>query len=288
MNSVINDSEEYLSLKNLNSDGDVSRFLCETFKDGCVTLSFRSFRPLFYLLLSFFLLSCGGHTSRVIDTPETRELKGWQKPYEVDGKRYQPLRDYQGFRQRGIASWYGKKFHGRKTSNGEVYDMYGLSAAHKTLPMGVYVKVTHLENGQQLIVRVNDRGPFVAGRIIDLSYGAAQQLGIVNSGTAQVKLEALGFRKTDNGQVKYQPPVNYDSGRFAVQIGAFSTSENAYRLAAKMGKDFGKGVVSTITVAGQQLYRVRVGDFHSLEKAEVAADNFISSGFPGSYVVAFD
>ena len=249
---------------------------------------FQLSRLTIYLLLSFFLVSCGGHTSRVIDTPETRELKGWQKPYEVDGKRYQPLRDHQGFRQRGIASWYGRKFHGRKTSNGEVYDMYGLSAAHKTLPMGIYVKVTHLGNGRELIVRVNDRGPFVSGRIIDLSYGAAKQIGIVDSGTAQVQIVALGFRKTDHGQVKYQAPVNYDSGSFAVQIGAFSTSENVYWLAAKMGKEFGKGAVSTVSVDGQQLYRVRVGDFHSLEKAEAAAHNFISEGFSGSYVVAFD
>jgi len=241
-----------------------------------------------YLLITLLLANCGGHTSRVIDTPETRELKGWQKPYEVDGKRYQPLRDHRGFQQRGVASWYGRKFHGRKTSNGETYDMYGFSAAHKTLPMGVYVKVTHLGNGRQITVRINDRGPFVAGRIIDLSYGAAKQLGIVESGTAKVQLVALGFRKTDNGQVKYQAPISYDSGSFAVQIGAFASSENAYRLAAKMRRDFGKAVVAKGMVNGQSIYRVRVGDFRSLEKAEVAAGNFVSSGFPGSYVVAFD
>jgi len=249
----------------------------------------RLFRSLIYLAFILILASCGGHTTRVIDTPETRELKGWQKPYEVDGQRYLPLRDHQGFQQRGVASWYGRKFHGRKTSNGEVYDMYGMSAAHKTLPMGVFVKVTHLGTNRHVIVRVNDRGPFVAGRIVDLSYGAAQQLGIVDSGTAQVNLQALGYQLNDQSKrATSSTPKNYDSISFAVQIGAFSTSDSAYRLAAKMRSDYGKAVVSTATIRGQQIYRVRVGTFNSLEQAEAAAHNFISGGFSGSYVVAFD
>ena len=249
----------------------------------------RIFRFFFYCIFIFCFASCGGHTTKVIDTPETRELEGWRKPYEVDGQRYQPLRNHQGFQQRGIASWYGRKFHGRKTSNGEVYDMYGKSAAHKTLPMGVYVKVTHLGNGREIVVRVNDRGPFVAGRIIDLSYGAAKQLGIVDSGTAQVQIQALGYQKTDqNRRITYRTPNNYDSGTFAVQIGAFSTSENAYRLAAKMRSQYGKAVVSAVAANGQQLYRVRVGHFNSLRQAETAVHDFVSGGFSGSYVVAFD
>ena len=253
-----------------------------------MTLLFQIMRPPIYLTLIFFLASCGGHTTRVIDTPETRELAGWQKPYEVDGQRYQPLRDHYGFQQRGVASWYGRKFHGRKTSNGEVYDMYGISAAHKTLPMGTHVKVTHLGNGRQIVVRINDRGPFVAGRIIDLSYGAAKQLGIVDTGTAQVQIQALGARQTDPTRVASRAPVNYDSGSFAVQIGAFSTSTSAYQLAAEMRSRYGKAVVSTAMVSGQQIYRVRVGDFNSLEQAEKAVHNFVSGGFSGSYVVAFD
>lgn len=251
-------------------------------------MTFRIVYPAIYLVVVFFLASCGGHTTRVIDTPETRELEGWQKPYEVDGQRYQPLRDHQGFQQRGVASWYGRKFHGRKTSNGEVYDMYGMSAAHKTLPMGVRVKVTHLENGRHIVVRINDRGPFVAGRIIDLSYGAAKQLGIVDTGTAQVQIQALGYRQTDKSRATVRPAGNYDSGSFAVQIGAFSTSESAYQLAAKMRSHYGKAVVSTVITSGRQIYRVRVGDFNSLDQAEKAVQNFVSGGFPGSYVIAFD
>lgn len=250
---------------------------------------FRLFYPSLYLIFVLSLAGCGGHTTRVIDTPETRELAGWQKPYEVDGQRYQPLRDHRGFQQRGVASWYGRKFHGRKTSNGEVYDMYGMSAAHKTLPMGVYVKVTHLGNGRHIVVRVNDRGPFVAGRIIDLSYGAAKKLGIVDSGTAQVQVQALGYRDSDQGQrVTYNPSKAYASGSFTVQIGAFSTSENAYRLAAKMRNSFGKAIVSKIMANGRKVYQVRVGRFNSLEQAEVAANNFIAEGFSGSYVIAFE
>jgi len=247
------------------------------------------FRPAVYFVLMFLLSSCGGHTTRVIETPETRELEGWQKPYEVDGQRYQPLRDHQGFRQRGVASWYGRKFHGRKTSNGEVYDMYGLSAAHKTLPMGVYVKVTNLGNGRHIVVRVNDRGPFVAGRIIDLSYGAAKQLGIVESGTAQVEVQALGYQSTDKSRdVPFRPPKNYDSGSFAVQIAAFSTSSNAYRLVGKVGNQYGKAIVSEGMSSGRRMFRVRVGHFKSLEQAEAAARDLVSVGFSGSYVVAFD
>lgn len=240
------------------------------------------------LLLIVVLSGCGGHTTRVIDTPETRELKHWQKPYEVDGQRYQPLRDHQGFRQQGIASWYGKKFHGRKTSNGEIYDMYAMTAAHKTLPLGVYVRVTSLKSGRMVTVRVNDRGPFVAGRIIDLSYAAANKLGMADAGTAQVLVEALGYRNTDQGVVRYRPPSSYDVGSFSVQIGAFTLQANAYRLADRMRSRYGKSAVQTLQTNGQQLYRVRVGDYRSLEHAEQVAKELSATGFPGSFVVAFD
>lgn len=263
-------------------------FFVRLLKKSLMILLFRTFCASLYLASILLLSSCGGHTTRVIDTPETRELAGWQKPYVVDGQRYHPLRGHQGFQQRGVASWYGRKFHGRKTSNGEVYDMYEMTAAHKTLPMGTRVKVTHLGNGRQIIVRINDRGPFVAGRIIDLSYGAAKQLGIVDTGTAQVQIQALGLRQTNPARVASRAHEDYDSGSFAVQIGAFSTSMSAYQLAAEMRRRYGKTVVSTAMVSGQQIYRVRVGDFNSLEQAEKTVHDLVSEGFPGSYVVAFD
>jgi len=241
-----------------------------------------------FLVLIVVLAGCGGHTSRVIDTPETRQLKGWQKPYEVDGKRYHPLRDHYGFQQRGIASWYGRKFHGRKTSNGEVYDMYGKSAAHKTLPMGVYVRVTNLVNKHQIVVRINDRGPFVAGRIIDLSYGAAKELGIVTSGTAKVHLQALGYHQAGEDGSYGSSRDNYDSGSFAVQIGAFTVASNAQKLASEMLISYGKAEVSAIDRDGKRIYRVWVGEYKSLELAEQATSTFITAGYAGSYVVAFD
>jgi rare lipoprotein A len=113
------------------------------------------------------------------------------KPYVIDGIRYYPMQKSEGYREKGIASWYGKEFHNRKTANGERYDMYAVSAAHKTLPLPTWVRVTNLENGRSLVLRVNDRGPFVRGRIIDLSYGAARALGTVEAGVAPVLVEAL-------------------------------------------------------------------------------------------------
>ncbi|MCU4675441.1 septal ring lytic transglycosylase RlpA family protein [Catenovulum sp. 2E275] len=117
--------------------------------------------------------------------------RGGNKDYQVLGKHYKVLKTSEGFSEEGVASWYGKKFHGHLTSNGETYDMFAMSAAHKTLPLPTYVKVTNLANNKQAIVRVNDRGPFHDGRIIDLSYAAAFKLGVTKSGTAKVKIEAL-------------------------------------------------------------------------------------------------
>jgi rare lipoprotein A len=113
------------------------------------------------------------------------------RPYEVFGKKYTPLAAVQPFRQRGLASWYGKRFHGQKTSSGEVYDMYKMTAAHPTLPIPSYVRVTHAGSGRSVVVRINDRGPFHAGRIIDLSYVAAYKLGYIGAGSAQVEVQAI-------------------------------------------------------------------------------------------------
>ncbi len=245
-------------------------------------------RFLCMVLLSLVLSACGGHRTRVVDTPETRELKGWQKPYEVDGQRYQPLRDHQGFTQRGVASWYGKKFHGRLTSNGETYDMYAMTAAHKTLPLGVEVRVVNQRNGKSAVVRVNDRGPFVAGRIIDLSYSAAQKLGIVEQGTAPVEIVALGYPHHAGAKTTYSAPLDYDAGSFAVQVGAFSQVANAKRLAAQLKTRFGRTEIHFSDAGGRSLYRVRVGEFHSLSTAEVSRETLRNDGFAGAFVVAFD
>ncbi len=227
--------------------------------------------------------------SRVIETPQNRELKGWQKPYEVFGERYHPLRSHEGFVEEGIASWYGKDFHGKKTSNGEIYDMYAMTAAHKTLPLGVFVQVTNKANGRQTVVRVNDRGPFVKGRVIDLSYSAARALEVVGPGTAPVRVEALGYRETDRaGNVTYQQPRTYDVGSYSVQIGAFTVMENAQRLADRMRTQEGYSVIQRGMVNGQLFYRVRAGKYDSLQAAELAGRRFEEQGFANSFVVAME
>jgi len=247
-------------------------------------------RSCLVLVVTLLLLSACAEppVTKVLDVPESRELKGWQKPYEVDGQRYHPLRDHRGFRQQGIASWYGKKFHGRLTSNGETYDMHAMTAAHKTLPLGVFVKVTNQRNGASAVVRVNDRGPFVAGRVIDLSFAAAKKLDVVGAGTAPVVVEALGYRSDVDGHSVYTPPKSYDVGTYAVQVGAFSVRENADRLAADLRRQHGSADVQSGEKNGATLYRVRVGKYSSLSSAEQAKDDFRRTLYPGSFVVAFE
>ncbi len=194
-----------------------------------------------------------------------------------------------GFVEKGHASWYGKDFHGKKTSNGEIYDMYARTAAHKTLPMGVTVRVTNLNNGKVILARINDRGPFVKGRIIDLSYTLAQELDIVGPGTAPVRVEALGFRETDgSGHVAYRQPRSYSIGSYAIQIGAFTVRENADRLAGEMRARYGSASVEEGWVKGQLFYRVRVGKYTTLESAEGAQLDFERSGYANSFVVAME
>ncbi|RLB63907.1 MAG: septal ring lytic transglycosylase RlpA family lipoprotein [Deltaproteobacteria bacterium] len=243
---------------------------------------------MFILVLS--LSACGTPTykTRVLDTPSQPDLKPTQRPYEVNGERYQPIPSADGFVQKGLASWYGKKFHGRKTSNGETYDMYAMTAAHKTLPMNVYLKVTNLDNGRSTVVRVNDRGPFVRSRIIDLSYTAANELGVVGPGTAPVRIEALGYR--DDAQSgttpHYTQLASYDVGPFMVQVGAFTVKENAYRLAEKLKSQYGSSAVVEGWVNGQKFYRVRVGLYPSMALATDGLLQIETNGYPRGFIVA--
>ncbi len=225
---------------------------------------------------------------KVYNTPSQPDLKPTQRPYSVNGKRYQPIASAQGFVQEGVASWYGKKFHGRKTSNGETYDMYAMTAAHKTLPMNVHLKVTNLSNGRSTVVRVNDRGPFVRSRIIDLSYSAAKELGVVGPGTAPVRIEALGYKEQAKPGVapRYRQPESYDVGTFMVQVGAFTVKSNAYRLAEKLKIQYGSSAVVEGWVNGQKFYRVRVGLYNTMALAAEALLRFEMNGYPRSFVVA--
>jgi len=216
-------------------------------------------------------------------------LKGWQKPYRVMGESYTPLLSHEGFVENGVASWYGKKFHGRKTSNGETYDMYAMTAAHKTLPLGVFVKVQNRDNGREVVVRVNDRGPFVDGRIIDLSYAAANKLGVVGPGTARVTISALGYRKTvSDGSFQYTLPASIQTGPFTVQVGAFTQVPNAQRLQQKLQALYGAAHVRQAMVHGQLFYRVQAGHYTSLTEAKLALEELTQAGYGQGFVVAVD
>ncbi|MDA8138825.1 MAG: septal ring lytic transglycosylase RlpA family protein [Desulfobacteraceae bacterium] len=210
------------------------------------------------------------------------------RPYQVNGDWYHPLADARGFEEKGIASWYGEEFHGRKTSNGETYDMYGISAAHKTLPLGTYVRVNNLENGRTLDLRVNDRGPFVRGRIIDLSYGAAQKLGIVEKGTASVRVTALGapVEQPVPGQPPQYVPLDYYSGNFTFQVGAFADKTNAERLVQKLNQQYSYAHMLPYFDGNRTLYRVRVGRITRLEEAAAYEATLERNGFPETFIVA--
>ncbi|MGC3982492.1 MAG: septal ring lytic transglycosylase RlpA family protein [Steroidobacteraceae bacterium] len=173
--------------------------------------------------------------------------------YEVLGKRYFVMSSAAGYVERGVASWYGPGFHEEFTSNGEPYDMYGMTAAHKTLPLPSFVQVTNLANGKSVVLRVNDRGPFKEGRIINLSYTAAAKLDTLRAGTALVEVRAI---------TPGQGPLNASATikTLYVQAGAFSTVGNADKLAAQLrGSGYAQAFVRSDMVDGRTLYRVRIG-----------------------------
>ena len=242
-------------------------------------------RCILFMCCVMLVSACASKRTPTAKPPESRQ-KAYQRPYTVLGQRYEPLQTHAGFVQSGIASWYGDDFHGKKTSNGETYDMYAMTAAHKTLPLGVFVKVTNAANGSEAIVRVNDRGPFVKGRIIDLSYSAARALGVDIAGTAPVRIEALGYQ--GSGTDQYTALENYDAGNYTVQVGAFTDPRNAERLSGEMQKVYGFSEVRSAWVKGERFYRVYVGKHASLRSAETAEQNLEEHGYPGSFVVSLD
>ena len=202
---------------------------------------------------------------------EPRAHNGNPPFYDVFGKRYYVLASSAGYVERGVASWYGPGFHAERTSTGEPYDMYGMTAAHKTLPLPAYVRVTNLQNGRSVVVRVNDRGPFVGNRIIDLSYTAAAKLDMLRNGTAMVEVRvveppmaATPTMAPTTGSVTAPavsaPTLPPSAPALFVQAGAFADTHNAERLAAKLrGNGFGEVRVNGAEVTGRRLYRVRIG-----------------------------
>ena len=225
----------------------------------------------------------------VIALPETRRGEV-PKPYEVFGERYYPLPDAQGFVESGKASWYGPQFHGRKTSSGEVFDMYRKTAAHKTLPLNTIVRVTNLSNGKSIVLPVNDRGPFVKGRVIDLSFAAAQEIDLVGPGTAEVNVVALGKEvgriQGKDGVTTLVEGKDFQGGEFTVQVGAFEERANALRLADRLRVIY-PGVNIAVGPDGRNrtLHRVQVTVAKTLEEARLIEKRLESIGFPDAFVV---
>jgi rare lipoprotein A len=222
-------------------------------------------------------------------TPARSKIPATLRPYVIKGKKYYPIPSAYGFQQQGIASWYGKMFHGRKTSNGETYDMHGRTAAHKTLPMNTRVLVQNLENGKETIVRINDRGPFVEGRIIDLTQTAAKELGMLRNGTARVRITALGESvslKSGSGSItRLLPHADFSKGEFYVQIGSFTVKDNAIRLKNKMEQWGKKTVIRKYDRGDRLFYRVHVQAGTTIREAKRNAEVLKKAGFPG-FVVA--
>ncbi len=210
---------------------------------------------------------------------EPRAELGNHSPYEVFGETYSVLGTAEGYSETGIASWYGTKFHGRKTSSGEPYDVYKITAAHKSLPLPTYVKVTNLENDRTLVVRVNDRGPFVRGRIIDLSYAAAVQLGVFPKGTARVLVETVPVEKQSflSRMFSSSSGASRKSSKkdsYFLQAGAFASRANAQALAERIRRQE-LGGASTESSNADRLFRVLVGPFATRGEAEYAKQRLL-------------
>jgi rare lipoprotein A len=256
-------------------------------------------RTLILLIIFFFVVSCAGKRPHMEvigpPTPGTATLPGETRKtpgasYIVNGERYYPLPEALGFIETGKASWYGTDFHGRPTSSGETYDMYKKTAAHKTLPLGTYVRVLNLGNNESTIVRINDRGPFVKGRIIDLSYSAAKDLHMAVPGLADVKVIALGKEIGDaspeNGDAPLLDLREFETGEFTVQVGAFRDKKNAVNLADRLKSKFDYvNVMEYIDENNREFFRVHVSRATSLAKAGEFEKKLEDMGFIDAFVL---
>ena len=205
--------------------------------------------------------------------PKEEPISAFVNPpfYDVMGKTYQVIKTSKGYKQRGYASWYGTKFHGQMTSTGEPYDMFAMTAANKTLPIPTYVKVKNLENGKEVVVKVNDRGPFHPGRIIDLSYTAAAKLDMLGKGSALVEVTALA---------PYQSLTNVDKDNFYIQAGAFSNLANAKKLVAQIQPLTRSPVlIKSISAMEDAFYKVQIGPFTSLADRDAFLLTLNNAGF---------
>jgi rare lipoprotein A len=226
--------------------------------------------------------------------PSTFPHSGYrtQRPYQIKGVWYYPLPSADGYVEEGLASWYGPEFHGKPTSCGEPYDMYAMTAAHKTLPMGTNVKVTNLRNSRSVILRVNDRGPFVSGRIIDLSCRAARELGSATPGLAPVRVEAVQVATAQqiSGSTYWRvdPVPSFRYGLFTIQIGSFRDQNNATRLKDRMQTAYQTTQIVPFSDVDGTRYRVQVGSYQDLVLAQEEMKRLRSNGFADAFVVAME
>ncbi len=233
------------------------------------------------LMMSCLLLaSCGTTGHRVRVEPGPSWMRPWERPYWVDGVRYVPLLKADGFREEGLASWYGVDEQGNHTSNGEVFDMHKPSAAHKTLPLGSIIRVTSKASGKSTVVRVNDRGPFVPGRIVDLSYCAALDLDMAGTGVTPVLLEVLASASGST------PSVRRDEAgaAYTLQVAAFRDRETAQILSEKLGKELAYSVITEVDTEHGRMYRVHAGKFRSRPDAEAARASLTRNGYPDAFI----
>jgi rare lipoprotein A len=265
------------------------------------------------LLLAVSLAACAGNGPQRIAAPPSRAVasspgstsalppvrsdRGNPPFYEVFGRRYHVLPSSAGYVQRGVASWYGRDFHGLSTSSGETYNMHAMTAAHTTLPLPTWVEVTNLANGKRVVVKVNDRGPFVDNRLIDLSYAAATALDMVQSGTTRVEVRAVApppdtFRADATLAAAPQPlPASVGATAIPIeqmflQIGAFSQPENAERLVARLrASGFANPTVVSEPDKRRMLHRVRLGPIASAGEFDQLNARLRSIGVSGSQLV---
>lgn len=261
-------------------------------------------RLLLLLLFVFLSTSCASdgpgsavrqhHARDAVPKAEPLSKRGNPDSYVVFGQRYFVLPTAKGYKERGIASWYGKKFHGRQTSNGERYNMYAMTAAHKTLPLPSYVRVTNLQNGRRVILRVNDRGPFVNSRIIDLSYSAAQKLDMVKSGTALVEVEVVepgAGRRVRHVEPRYKEAQDWQDqshlhSRIYIQIGAFSLRANAEKMLNRLlAANISNAQISDSNNQGAMLHRVRIGPLNTVLATDQTVNQLNGLGFADYQVV---
>jgi len=245
-------------------------------------------KKLLLLILILFLISCARPPRSVpkYNYGYSKKIPAWLKPYTINGKTYFPLPSAKGYEEICIASWYGPGFHGNKSASGERYNMYDFTAAHKILPIGTYVLVTNLENGRQVVVRINDRGPFVDNRCIDLSYSAAKALGIIGKGLAKVKIVALSEGKIVDGGIVYKNIPNIRYREFYLQVGAFKNYQNALRLKSELKKEFKKINIEPFQKGDTIFYRVQIYLANDFYKAFKLSEEVKKERFKSAFLIA--